>query len=88
MRPSWPRRHGIDAPVRAVTFDKKTFELLVAQMTVFEALSSEDKKQVMLDEGLDMTNTTDIMARVVQNAQKRGLNGELLDVMQQFLLIS
>ena len=37
-----------DSEMKISEEDKKTFELLVAQMTVFEALSSEDKKQVML----------------------------------------
>eukprot|EP00943_MAST-04B_sp_MAST-4B-sp1_P004884 g4884.t1 len=67
--------------------DKKSYERLLAQMSVFEQLSLEDKKQVMLDDGLDMTNTAHIMQRVLESAQKRGLTNELLDVMQQFLLV-
>ena len=67
--------------------DKKAYEALLAQITAFEALSREDKKQVMLNENLDMTKSLQIMEQVVESAQRRGFTGELVNVMQQFLLI-
>jgi hypothetical protein len=67
--------------------ERKTFDLLVAQVTVFEELRADDQKLCLLDDGLDVTNVDDVLDKVLGTAEKLGIGQDVLSVFQQLLLV-